>query len=67
MTEERENEVTQIAVHTTVIISMLRVEWSRQNDSLVASVLSEDHERAKSLKFQRDVCGVLERGRSWWT
>ena len=51
MTEERENEVTEIAVHTTVIISTLRVECSRQNNSLVASVLSENHERAESLRL----------------
>ena len=43
------------------------LEHVEETNLLVASVLSEDHERAKSLKFQRDVCGVLERGRSWWT
>lgn len=66
MREERENEVAEVAVRTNGVRIPL-YEHGCEASSLVACVLSEDHERAKSLKFRRVACNALNRGETWWT
>ncbi len=53
MAEERENEVAEVTVHECMSVRVARVLLEKAVNSLVASVLSENHQRAESLKISR--------------